>query len=253
MPVIVNWWYGRDRDIREFVKPNCYAIKKYVEGLEDAIEVAEKLNKDFFYPLDITGQPSCGKVLGYWNKRPMINLFRKAFNRLVYGSCPEQDFQIVRRFDYTWIDVEECLDIGSGICIDTALVGASCLRALGLEAYCEAGYVTFQGDTNQYGHAWTIYKDEDGIWWLIETTIHDGGKSNNMVERSKAVSGFNGVTYHPTERWNEEKHEILSSSIGIVHGLAPEFGAEKFKEWKKMELIKLCNLWGAWVDANRRK
>ena len=246
--VVVNWWYGRDRDIREFVKPNCYAIKKYMEGVEDALEVAEKINMDFFYPIDSAKQPACGKVIGYWNKFPVVGLLRRGFNRVVYGSCPQQEYQIVKKFDYTWLDVEECLDIRSGICIDTALLAASCLRSLGLEAYCEAGYVTFEGDGNQYGHAWAIFKDEEGVWWLIETTIHDGGRTNNVIERDTALNGFNGVRYHPTERWNEEKHEILGSSLGIMHGIAPEAGGKKLEEWKKLEFVKQVSIWDAWAE-----
>ena len=71
----------------------------------------------------------------------------------------------------------ETIALGKGDCEDSAFLLASLLIASGISEYCVRavlGSIKWGDDQISEGHAWVTYKDEVGIWRLLETTMDAG-------------------------------------------------------------------------------
>ncbi|MEP5758697.1 MAG: transglutaminase family protein [Litoreibacter sp.] len=68
----------------------------------------------------------------------------------------------------------ETIALGFGDCEDSAFLLASLLIASGISEYCVRvvmGSVKWDDNRVSEGHVWVVYKDETGIWRLIEPTL----------------------------------------------------------------------------------
>jgi len=252
----VNYWFDVDRKLTEFVDPKAYAIQKQVEewiklSVDEFIKkVAHYVRDGWKYPLNSDGEPATEHQWNYHRYGSTCSV-RKTVNRIMgylgyVWADNKKQWLFSYEWWYVWQDVLMTCRTGWGICIDTALLCTSFLRVRNrIKAYVEAGYVTFEGDPNRYGHAWTCIPDKD---ILIETTIHDSSKEN-IVSYNKAVNeGINGVVYHPIDRWNEKEYYSLGSWIQVGGFLlAPKsFNLKDVKRWWRWEIRKQKMLWELW-------
>ena len=68
----------------------------------------------------------------------------------------------------------ETIALGTGDCEDSAFLLASLLIASGISEYCVRavmGSVKWSDDQVSEGHVWVNYKDETGVWRLLEPTL----------------------------------------------------------------------------------
>lgn len=71
----------------------------------------------------------------------------------------------------------ETIALRKGDCEDSAFLLASLLVASGISEYCVRvvmGTVKWDTRSPSEGHVWVIYKDESGIWRVLEPTINSG-------------------------------------------------------------------------------
>jgi len=170
---VVDVRRGDKHRVEEFVEIGDYDVqqiansiwKAYPEANNYIREVAKYIQLKYSYPM-IHNRPSTDSKLLRFHK----SLFSWFYNKYV---------------PYMWSLPHETILFKCGVCIDTALLCTSLLRAKGIDAWTCLGEVRETSTRNILGyHAWTIayYKGE---FWLIETTIHRDG-INTMVTTAKA-------------------------------------------------------------------
>ena len=79
-----------------------------------------------------------------------------------------------RHYDY-WLFPDETLRMRSGDCEDRAFLLASLLLASGISSYSVRvvlGKIYDQTNRKSYDHVWVMYKNESGVWMLIEPLLH---------------------------------------------------------------------------------
>ena len=84
----------------------------------------------------------------------------------------DDDLNSTLRTDF-WQFPAETLALGRGDCEDCSFLLASLLLASGISPFCVRivfGQV-HQSSTGACGHSWPIYKDEEGQWRLLESTL----------------------------------------------------------------------------------
>jgi transglutaminase-like putative cysteine protease len=78
-------------------------------------------------------------------------------------SCGLEDF---------WLFPEETLTLRKGDCEDSSFLLATLLLASGISEHCVrvvlGRVASAEGD---YGHAWVVYQNEEGLWCLLESTL----------------------------------------------------------------------------------
>ena len=79
-----------------------------------------------------------------------------------------------RGFD-SWLFPEETLEKGSGDCEDRAFLLASLMLSSGISSYVvrvALGRLYNQQSRDSRDHVWIMYKNESGLWMLIEPLLH---------------------------------------------------------------------------------
>jgi hypothetical protein len=95
-----------------------------------------------------------------------------------------------RNFD-AWLFPDETLTLKKGDCEDRAFLLASLMIASGISNYnIRLAFGKIQNSSNgkQYDHVWVMYKNESGLWQLIEPLSHCKTK-NTKTESGKKNSG----------------------------------------------------------------
>ncbi len=75
-----------------------------------------------------------------------------------------------------WLFPPETLQIGAGDCEDSSFLLASLLIASGISPFCVRvvlGRAYDSADRSLGGHCWPVYKNEQGRWCLLESTLDD--------------------------------------------------------------------------------
>lgn len=71
-----------------------------------------------------------------------------------------------------WLFPEETLVLHKGDCEDSSFLLATLLLASGVSEHCVrvvlGRVASAEGD---YGHAWVVYQNEEGVWCLLESTL----------------------------------------------------------------------------------
>jgi len=102
-------------------------------------------------------------------------------------SCGLEDF---------WLFPEETLTLRKGDCEDSSFLLATLLLASGISEHCVRvvlGRVASpEGD---YGHAWVVYQNEEGLWCLLESTL-DAAPSR-LVPADPFTQTGNQYQYQP--------------------------------------------------------
>lgn len=140
------WRFGEECLVTDFVTPGQIAVQEaavpfVLPDNDESIEyVAAWIRDQFSYPLDRKGNPSASGLL----KRYQRSRCKWEFSKLVY---------------YMWAYPNEVLQSHRGICIDTANLCASVLRALDIPARVVLGEIRQPSDNALIGyHAWAEVK-----------------------------------------------------------------------------------------------
>jgi len=83
------------------------------------------------------------------------------------------DVESVKEVDF-WQFPAETLKLGKGDCEDCAFLLASLLIASGVSPFCVRVVfgTVYSSIYKPGGHSWPIYKDEGGIWRILEATLN---------------------------------------------------------------------------------
>ena len=113
-----------------------------------------------------------------------------------------------RKYDY-WLFPDETLRIGSGDCEDRAFLLASLLLASGVSSYSvrvALGKIYDQTNRISYDHVWVMYKNESGVWMLIEPLLHTrtaGAHARRLAAKKKKTGEATTVEYIPYYVFND--------------------------------------------------
>ncbi len=157
-----RWRFGEPCLVSDFVTPDNVGVREAAELLkgdtpDKTIENVTKGIIPFTYPLDKKGNPCASGQ----SRRYQYSWCKWMHSRYVY---------------YMWSYPNEVLLTQRGICIDTANLCTSVLRALDLDAWTVLGEIHKAKPENNDQligyHAWTnvMYKGE---WHTIETTVEE--------------------------------------------------------------------------------
>ncbi len=145
-------------------------------------------------------------------------------------SCGLEDF---------WLFPEETLVLRKGDCEDSSFLLATLLLASGVSEHCVrvvlGRVASAEGD---YGHAWVVYQNEEGVWCLLESTL-DAAPSRLVPADTFAQTG-NQYQYQPqfclnaSHLWSLEPVKIqvadyvkMRSGRAGAARAAPGFGGNK--------------------------
>ncbi len=140
-------------------------------------------NEDVLIPTDLRewiASPDCQEIrqvldsLGLPETKDAGDFDRRA--RAVWGYVVQHvdyrpDEKGQRQLDF-WQFPAETLALGRGDCEDASFLLASLLVGSGISPFCVR--VVFGSVTTAEGrsaHAWPVYKDEGGVWRLLESTL----------------------------------------------------------------------------------
>jgi transglutaminase-like putative cysteine protease len=133
-------------DVREWITPS------------DSHEIREVISS-----LDLPA----GKSLGTFDKRAQL-VWQYVAENVKY--CPDEIAQVKQDF---WQFPAETLALRKGDCEDCAFLLASLLLASRISPFCVRvvlGRLVQEHSPTSF-HAWPIYKDEDGLWRVLESTL----------------------------------------------------------------------------------
>lgn len=245
----VPWRFGEVYEATDFVQCKNIAILEQAAALfaggngDTAIEkVARWIRDEFYYPLDNSGNPSAsGQLLRH--QKGFLSGYH--FKLCVY---------------YAWSLPNEVLGATKcGICIDTANLVGSVLRAKEVKAWVTIGDVMAVGSNTLLGrHAW-IETPYHGGTYVLETTIHEPGVNNLVPAADVYDSGSswaqNADLYYVIQaKYNEEEfigEGPLGAQAIALMGLPANrvllFGLEAtrrnkprklYREWRQEEIRK---------------
>ena len=109
-----------------------------------------------------------GRKTGTFDHRARL-VWEWAVNRITYVGDPESH----KKLDF-WQFPAETLALGQGDCEDGAFLTASLLVASGVSPFCVRvvfGTMKTRDELPAEGHVWPIYKDEGGVWRILESTL----------------------------------------------------------------------------------
>ena len=201
------WRFGEECLVTEFVTPKQIAVQEaavpFVNPDDDlSIEsVAAWIRDEFTYPLDNKGNPSASGML----KRYQRAWCRWECSRFVY---------------YMWAYPSEILQSRKGICIDTANLCVSVLRALKIPAWVVLGEIRQARDNALIGyHAWAEVKYK-GEYCTIETTVEKPvniiHKVTDTQSRHSDWATERNLYYIPEARYDESGYRSLGPQGGIM-------------------------------------
>lgn len=228
---IINAWRkvpgSKDRydiDIREFISGKDNAVIRRVIG-----QIAE-------------GLPGNDRNIFLSRKQQSFDLRLRAITSYILDHISYEAGGIhARSFDY-WLFPEETLKKGSGDCEDRAFLLASLLLASGISSYSirvALGKIYNQKTRTSYDHVWVMYKNESGIWMLIEPLLYTKratAHTKKLVGKKAAVPAET-VEYIPyyvfndTHLWKlknntvEETFEKYIRARDFWEKFNPEFAA----------------------------
>jgi hypothetical protein len=146
-----------------------------------------------------------------------------------------------RSFD-SWLFPEETLANGRGDCEDRAFMLASLLLASGISGYVvrvALGKLYNQDTKQSRDHVWVMYKNESGLWLLIEPLLNSerAKKHGKALRKGTAKAGTEVYEYVPyfvfndSHLWSLKNNTVETSFMDYLKSRAfwgdfnPEFAA----------------------------
>ena len=145
-------------DIREFLTSEKNAVmKQAIESIRESLPTSEK-------------------TLFFSHEKGSFDFrLRKVASFLLKKIKYKPDTR--KRIVGLWMFPEETLAKGSGDCEDRALLLASMLISSGISSYMvrvALGKIYRQSRKESFDHVWVMYKNESGLWMLIEPQLYSG-------------------------------------------------------------------------------
>jgi hypothetical protein len=152
-----------------------------------------------------SGMSADERALFYSHEKQSFDFRMRAITGLISQSIAYKKGP--RSFDY-WMFPEETLRNGGGDCEDRAFLLASLLLASGISSYSvrvALGKIYDQGTGKSYDHAWVMYKNESGVWMLIEPLLHTqkAHRHATKLAQKKARAPKETVEYIPYYVFND--------------------------------------------------
>jgi hypothetical protein len=164
-----------------------------------------------------------------------------------------------RRFD-SWLFPEETLAKGSGDCEDRAFLLASLLLSSGISSYVvrvALGKLYNQRTQESRDHIWVMYKNESGLWMLIEPLLHSKRARQQGEALRKKSSRTTADTYeyvpyyvfNDSHLWSLKNNTIETVFLDYLNArrfweeFDPEFAASVHNHIFDLALDKL-----SWSD-----
>ena len=199
----VPWRFGERYLATDFVQMNNIAVREQANELastdplrnQDTFieQVARWIRDNFFYPLDNAGNPAAqGQLLRH--RKGLVTGYHA--KKCVY---------------YAWSLPNEILGFSyCGICIDTANLAGSVLRAGGIDAWVILGDVNSAKNGTLIGrHAW-VETPYSGKVYVLETTIHDPDTVNTIeasevYDKTSDWAKKSGIYFIVQAKYNENE------------------------------------------------
>jgi len=191
-------YVGEVYDIREFITPNTYLIKRLANDLKAPNEELHVWNLFKFVVESIKYPWRRGIPEALMIFCDLHALFRHPFKPKL--SICLLDF---------WKFPVETLRDGVGDCEDTTFLLTSLLRVCKYNAYAVLGYIEIDGI--KYGHAWVLYQHPSYDWIILETTL-DSLEPYRDWKGYVEVEGQVKDLYKPEIIFNEKEVNLLKSS-----------------------------------------
>ena len=210
-PVVVSQYFWRIR-LNELLDHDSYQIEKYVEGVGNPKELADKVIRDVEYPFH-HGQPD---DLHVWN----------AFHgKRCYKV--EEDF---------WQKASETAFAKMGDCEDSSILYVAAARRLGVkpeDVFVVFGYVQTEGGEFLGGHGWVYVRDpsfgKEGFVY-VETTLDEPPAEYPKVPDIAKPFNWRGIVLVPEILWNDEIYRSVASAANfglIIYQLRRYWGVKK--------------------------
>jgi len=154
------------------------------------------------------------KAPGDFDRRAMV-VWRYVARRVRYVY----DIRKYKKGDF-WLFPPETHEIGIGDCEDGSFLLASLLIASGISPFCvrvALGEVFDEDDKSLGGHCWPVYKNEKGVWCILESTLDK--VPLRMPEADRLAAEKQSFRYAPMYCFND-RHlwEIAPGGVGEARG-----------------------------------
>jgi len=252
---IVDYRFGEQLYINEFLTPDSFMIKSAVDSLPlsgDVIKnIADFIRDGFKYPFTSSGIPSTdGQLLRY--KKGLLGYHFKECRNYVVAYPIET---LVSKY---------------GFCIETANLCTSLLLKTNEDAWVDVGEVRRINPDQLLGyHAWSVVRG--GLNIAIETTIHDAGQNTiipifDLYDKNSDWAKEANLYYIVHGRYNKDTYieETPFARFCLRFLFLPKafcepmmginiFNPKKlYKMWRKdhAELIEAINL--GWKNGEKK-
>lgn len=144
-----------------------------------------------------------------------------------------------------WLFPEETITIKKGDCEDRAFLLASLMLASGISKYVVRvafGKISDTNDRKKYDHVWVMYKNEKGVWQLIEPMSYRPNSERTELSSDKEDSVGKSYLYRPYYVMNcDHLWKVFSTDTTVNFpdymvnrsfwkGFYPSFGYKVHKE-----------------------
>ena len=150
--------------------------------------------------------------LGTFDERARV-VWRYVVENIRYVGDAESQLQL----DF-WQFPAETVALGQGDCEDTSFLVATLLLASGVSNFCvRVVFGTLKRSSRKpgEGHVWPIYKDEQGIWRILESTLSNEDWGAEWLDADQAARAGARPHYRP-ELCLNDKHvwQVGKKEIG---------------------------------------
>ena len=187
--VEVKRYPGEKLLLVELVDYYLYAVKQFFRDCRNALDVVNKVIVEVKYPLDWRGYPT---------NFHYTQAFKYLPNKCLVTLKNELDF---------WQKSSETVLFRYGDCEDSSILAAAGHQILGYPWFVAFGEV-YLNDKLLGGHGWEVFRGDDGVWRLNETTLDEPIKTLDELPRvdlSTNVWWWGRVKYVAKMLWNLEE------------------------------------------------
>jgi len=244
-PVVVSQRFWPTR-LNELIDPDTYQIEKYIEGVENPKQLADKVIRDVEYPFH-HGAPDDLHTLNNFHGKRCYKV--------------KEDF---------WQKGSETAFMKMGDCEDSSILYVTAARKMGISpenVYVVFGYVERENGEFLGGHGWVYVRDKsfgDDKWHYVETTLDEPPEKYPVVPDITKPFTWKGITLRPEILWNDKIYKPVGIQIGhIIYQLNRYWGmvkkilnyfdlGKKYKETRK-KYAALQEVWGMRVKPLKEK
>ena len=225
-------------DVRDFIKSNGNALigqeLKRIRDIADKVRAYRKSRK-----VNGSSEFFLSKKVDSFDFRANV-ILASMYERFVYDHKENDD---------PWLMPDELLSIKKGDCEDFAFLLASLLISSGISSYnvrVVLGKVIIQLDDDSYedakGHAWVMYKQENGLWKVLEPTIMSvkvDKKNTNDNPTEPLHKNAASIEYIPEFVFNDDHLWVMTSNQKEVYSqkkIKATIQSDIQKKWNQLDV-----------------